>query len=257
MKKILIGVTAVLAALTASFAIYVSIYYRADSSVDAYLTQAAEVSAEAESAQAAKSPDTRVKVEETAYGWFLDGPSEDNALIFYPGAKVDEKAYIPILHGFAGEGMDVCLVKMPFHLAFFGIDEASEVMEQYDYPNWYIGGHSLGGAMSAAYAADHADRLNGVVLLAAYATGKLDDSLVEVVVYGGQDGVLNVGKIEEGREFAPQEYFEKVIEGGNHAQFGNYGAQKGDGEAVISAQEQQEETIRFVMDVIKDREGNR
>ena len=48
-----------------------------------------------------------------------------------------------------------------------------------------------------------------------------------------------------------------MIEGGNHAQFGNYGAQKGDGEAVISAQEQQEETIRFVMDVIKDREGNR
>lgn len=124
MKKILIGAAAVLAALTASFAIYVSIYYRADSSVDAYLTQAAEVSAEAESAQAAKSPDTRVKVEETAYGWFLDGPSEDNALIFYPGAKVDEKAYIPILHGFAGEGIDVCLVKMPFHLAFFGIDEA-------------------------------------------------------------------------------------------------------------------------------------
>ena len=158
MKKILIGVTAVLAALTASFAIYVSIYYRADSSVDAYLTQAAEVSAETESAQAAKSPDTRVKVEETAYGWFLDGPSEDNALIFYPGAKVDEKAYIPILHGFAGEGMDVCLVKMPFHLAFFGIDEASEVMEQYDYPNWYIGGHSLGGAMHRC--APYPDRLD-------------------------------------------------------------------------------------------------
>ena len=111
-----------------------------------------------------------MRVEKTEYGWFLDGPSEENALIFYPGAKVEETAYAPILHRFAEEGMDVCLVKMPFRLAFFGISKASDVMAQYEYENWYIGGHSLGGAMSAVYAADHGDELKGIVLLAAYAT---------------------------------------------------------------------------------------
>ena len=37
----------------------------------------------------------------------------------------------------------------------------------------------------------------------------------------------------------PKYYNEYEIPGGNHAQFGNYGPQKGDGEASVSAAEQQ------------------
>ena len=150
--------------------------------------------------------------------------------------------------------MDVCLVKMPFRLAFFGISKASDVMAQYEYENWYIGGHSLGGAMSAVYAADHGDELKGIVLLAAYATKKLNDDLMEVVLYGSEDGVLNRAKIVESRKFAPSlsgHYLEKVIEGGNHAFVGNYGRQKGDGEAGITAEEQQEKIVRLVMEAIR------
>ncbi len=36
----------------------------------------------------------------------------------------------------------------------------------------------------------------------------------------------------------PAQYQESVIEGGNHAGFGSYGAQSGDGTASISAEEQ-------------------
>ena len=217
--------------------IYVNTYYRADASAGAFL-----VSGE------------QVRVEKTEYGWFLDGPSAENAMVFYPGAKVEETAYAPILHRFAEEGMDVCLVKMPFRLAFLGINKASDVMAQYDYDNWYIGGHSLGGAMSAVYAADHGDELKGIVLLAAYATKKLDDDLLEIVIYGSEDGVLNRAKIEEGRQFAPGtegNYLELVIEGGNHALIGNYGRQKGDGEAGITAEEQQEKIVKLVMEAIR------
>ena len=230
-------VAAALTAVFVVFGVYVSIYYRADESVKKYL--------EAEPGS--------VRVEQTGYGWFLDGPSEENAMIFYPGAKVDEVAYIPIMYQFAEEGMDVCLVKMPFHLAVFGINKADEVMPQYDYENWYIGGHSLGGAMGASYAAGHSDELRGVVLLAAYATKKLDDSLKEIVVYGSEDGVLRMKKLEEGRSFAPKKYIEHVIEGGNHAQFGNYGEQKGDGTGLISAKEQQAETVRAVIEAVEGR----
>ena len=229
-------VAAVLVAVFVAFGVYVGAYYHADEAVKEYLNRGAGA----------------VKLEETSYGWFLDGPSDENAMVFYSGAKVDEAAYIPILYRFAEEGMDVCLVKMPFHLAVFGIDKADEVMAQYDYENWYIGGHSLGGAMGASYAAGHADEVRGVVLFAAYATKKLDDSLKEIVVYGSEDGVLRLSKLEEGRTFAPKQYFEHVIEGGNHAQFGNYGEQKGDGRALISAQEQQEETVRVVMEAVEE-----
>ena len=152
-KRAAMAAAVLLVVLAVFWGIYVNTYYHADESAGAFLVS-----------------DEQVRVEKTEYGWFLDGPSEENALIFYPGAKVEETAYAPILHRFAEEGMDVCLVKMPFRLAFFGISKASDVMAQYEYENWYIGGHSLGGAMSAVYAADHGDELKGIVLLAAYAT---------------------------------------------------------------------------------------
>ena len=42
------------------------------------------------------------------------------------------------------------------------------------------------------------------------------------------------------------------IEGGNHAQFGNYGKQKGDIDATITAKEQQNITVEAIIDFIKD-----
>ena len=72
-----------------------------------------------ETAQAALGSDENVIVSQTYYGYFFDGPSEENLLIFYPGAKVDEIAYAPLMHELAERGMDVCLVHMPFHFAIY------------------------------------------------------------------------------------------------------------------------------------------
>ena len=219
-RKLATAFVCAVAVLAAAFGFYVGDYYRADRSVDEYL-----------------ATDSYVKVEQADYGWYLDGPSEEDALIFYPGAKVDEKAYIPLLHRFAEEGMDVCLVKMPFHLAFFGMNKAADVMHQYSYANWYIGGHSLGGAMAAN-------------LLAAYPTKKLPSDLIEILIYGSEDQVLREVAVEEGKQYTPSEYYEYVIKGGNHAQFGSYGVQKGDGKASIPAEEQQKETVRLIMEAL-------
>lgn len=197
-------------------------------------------------ALAALESDENVRVETTDYGWYMDGPGEDAALIFYPGAKVEAAAYAPFLRLVAGEEMDVCLVEMPFRLAFFGAKKAASVMEEHDYAQWYIGGHSLGGAMAAVYAADNADQLEGLILCAAYPTKKLDESLTEISIYGSEDGVLNMEKVEAGRALAPASYWEFVIEGGNHAWFGNYGIQEGDGEASITKDEQQKQAVQFI-----------
>ena len=232
-KRAAIAAAVLLAAVAVFFSIYVNTYYHADASAGSFLVS-----------------DEQVRVEKTEYGWFLDGPSEENAMVFYPGAKVEETAYAPLLHRFAEEGMDVCLVKMPFRLAFLGIDKASDVMAQYDYENWYIGGHSLGGAMSAVFAADHGDELRGAVLLAAYATKKLDDDLLEIVIYGSEDGVLNRNEYEENRFMLPEDTWEVCIEGGCHAYFGAYGEQNGDGTPKISPQEQQQITANIISQFI-------
>lgn len=221
-KRIWLILLLVLALSAAAFAVYTGQYYRADAR-----------------ALAALQSDETVSVVPIEDGWLFDGPSETDALIFYPGGKVEETAYAPLLHRLAADGMDVFLVKMPFRLAVFGVNKARDVMQHGTYAHWYIGGHSLGGAMAASYAAAHADELSGVVLLAAYPTKPLDESLRVISIYGTEDGVLNRAKLAEGEQYLPQTHESCVIEGGNHAQFGNYGVQSGDGEAAISSEEQQ------------------
>ena len=100
------------------------------------------------------------------------------------------------------------------------------------------------------YVEDHTDGSRGLLLLAAYPTKDLSTSDMSVVtVYGSEDGVLNMDKIVAGRELMPQDYKEVCIEGGNHAQFGSYGTQKGDGTAAIPAEEQWARTVEvFVGD---------
>ena len=82
-----------------------------------------------EAAQALVS-DGNVAVEKRDYGWFFDGPGQEDALIFYPGGKVEETAYAPLLHALASEGMDVCLVKMPLRLAVLSRNKAERAKER-------------------------------------------------------------------------------------------------------------------------------
>ena len=192
-----------------------------------------------------------VSVEEFQDGLYLDGPGEDTALIFYPGAKVEYTAYLPLLDKLAGQGSDCFLVKMPCNLAFLGQNKAEKIMDSYDYEHWYLAGHSLGGAMAASYASGHLEVLDGLALLAAYPTKSLKtDDFSVVSVYGSEDGVLNMEKVKGGVLFMPTDYTEVCIEGGNHAQFGNYGKQKGDREADISREEQQEQTAAAILQMI-------
>ena len=223
--------------LAAAFLVFTGIYYHAD-----------------EAALAALESDAAVQVVRTDSGWFFDGPSGDRALVFYPGGKVEAEAYAPLLHELAAGGVDVFLVEMPFRLAVFGQNRADGILDRYSYENWYVGGHSLGGAVAALYAADRADRLSGLVLLAAYPTKALDGRLLVLSVYGSEDGVLDPEKLEAGRAYMPAGCLEYRIEGGNHAQFGSYGAQSGDGTASISAEEQRQSTVGFLLsNILADR----
>ncbi len=165
--------------------------------------------------------------------------------IFYPGGKVEETAYLPLLKQLADEGITCVLVKMPFHLAVFGVNKADAVLESpllSEIKEWYIGGHSLGGAMASSYMEKHPDELSGLILLAAYPVNQAETPVL--AVYGSEDGVLNRDKL------TGIDHLVK-IEGGNHAYFGDYGEQKGDGTATITRVEQQSQCVREIMDFIE------
>ena len=159
-------------------AAYQNQYYRADSTALDALTS-----------------DEDVTVRKIDSGWLFDGPSKDTALIFYPGAKVEETAYAPLLHQIAKGGIDVFLVKMPARLALFGINKAETVQQTYTYDKWYIGGHSMGGAMAALYAAEHGNNLDGLILCAAYATKPLDSSLKVLSICGTEENTKRENSI--------------------------------------------------------------
>ena len=145
--RVIISIS-VLIIILSSFFIYTGNYYHADTAAQ-------------QSLQTSQS----VRVVKADFGWLFDGPSDENALIFYPGAKVEETAYAPMLNLLAEKGVDVCLVKMPFRLSFFGINKAADIISEYGYSDFYIGGHSLGGAMAAVYAAKHSEIFRALFFL--------------------------------------------------------------------------------------------
>ena len=211
------------------FLAYVSDYYRADNEVKKFLD----------------STET-VQVESIEEGLFLDGPGTEYAFIFYPGGKVEYTAYLPLLHRLSDSGIDCFLIKMPLNLAVFGQSKASRITDKYQYAKWYIGGHSLGGAMAALYASGH--ELDGLILLASYAMREVDEMTLEL--YGSEDNILNMDNRKSGDVYLPKGSVIDVIEGGNHAWFGNYGEQKGDGKATITRDEQQEYTVERIKEFI-------
>lgn len=180
------------------------------------------------------------------HAWYFDGPGEDTALVFYPGAKVEAASYAPLLAKLADGGVDCFLVEMPLRFAFFGVSAAQRVMEVYQYDHWILAGHSLGGVAASIYTAAHPENVDGLVMLASYPAKELRD-VPYLSVLADNDGVLDREDYEKSRALWPDGAEELVISGGSHAQFGSYGLQRGDGEASISPDEQRTQTAEAVL----------
>lgn len=173
-------------------------------------------------------------------------------LIFYQGGKVEEEAYAPLMRRVAEKGIEVYLIKMPLNLAVFDSLAAREVIEENKaIKNWYIAGHSLGGVMASSFAEENFSLLNGIVFLASYPSANLSQTPIKSLsIYGSMDKVLNAEAYEEALNKFPTETKELIIEGGNHAQFGNYGLQSGDGRAEVSIDSQQQQTADAIEEFV-------
>ncbi|WP_234003814.1 alpha/beta hydrolase [Nocardiopsis sp. SBT366] len=188
--------------------------------------------------------DPAVVVERLSDGVLIT-PTENpsgTGIVFYPGARVEADAYVaswaPVV---ARTGATVVVPDLRLNLALVdsargesAVDAAPGITE------WYLGGHSMGGA----FAAQHLGSGNGdvawagLILWASYATESADladrDDLAVLSVAGGRDGVLVPAEVTERRANLPADAVTEVVEGMNHAQFGAYGEQSGDAEPELT-----------------------
>jgi dienelactone hydrolase len=178
-----------------------------------------------------------------------------SGIIIYPGGRVDPRSYAPTAHALAEEGYLAVITPMPLNLAVLNIGAAADVVAAYpEIETWVVGGHSLGGSMAATYAEANADVVDGLALWASYPA---DDALTSrtepavLSVYATNDGLSTLEEIEASRADLPPQTRWVEIAGGNHAQFGWYGDQPGDGQATISRPQQQAQTVAATADLLE------
>ncbi len=162
-------------------------------------------------------------------------------VIVYGGGKV-----APLSYGYLSAlEANVFLVRFPFHLAVFGIQRGQRVIDAHpEISTWVVVGHSLGGSMGHVFSQNNA-RIQGVVYLASYPTGAVDRP--SLAMFGTRDGLIDATDalaLVEGANIV-------LIDGGNHAQFGEYGAQSGDAQAHLLPEEQRAIVIQEIQQFLE------
>jgi len=185
--------------------------------------------------------------------WLTFSPKNatpSTAIIFYPGAKIDPESYSILAKSIAIEGYLIIIAPMPLNLAILGVNIANEIITEFPaIDNWIMAGHSLGGSMAAKFSYENPSLIQGLILLASYPAESNDLSDMNITclsIYGEFDTVLSQN-IPSTAPLLPENHTIYEIAGGNHAYFGYYGEQKGDGTAMITREQQHAETITQIL----------
>ncbi|QIK72781.1 alpha/beta fold hydrolase [Propioniciclava coleopterorum] len=188
--------------------------------------------------QDAAVPDApaRVRLAEAGGRVLVVDPAQGDArvaFVLYPGGLVRPQAYEWIGHALAAHGVRTLIPEMPLDLAVLGTDRAERLASELagGLPV-VVGGHSLGGAMAASYAAAHPDAVAGLVLLAAYPPDNadlVDAPFPAVSLLAGNDGVADPDRVRAGVGSLPAGTRLVTVPGAVHSFFGRYGPQAGDG----------------------------
>jgi len=182
----------------------------------------------------------------------------DVRLLFLPGGMVQPRAYTPVARAIAEAGFEVVIVKLPFlgrHVLHdrHEAEVARRVRSWTTAPgrgHWVLAGHSMGGRLAAEFTAAEPGSIAKLVLIATTHPRDVDLSRtgMEVIkIHGTRDGVASLARARENAPRLPADTRWYEVEGGNHAQFGNYGPQLGDGRATISRADQQGALVSILL----------
>jgi predicted esterase len=173
-------------------------------------------------------------------------------IILYPGGRCDARAYAPVMRPLAAAGAIVVVPNMPLRLAVMDANRATKIIAEHSAINrWIIGGHSMGGAMAAAWVYKNPSIVKGLFFLASYPSSMhaLPDADIPVsMIYGTHDFITRKSEFEAAHERLPAHTDFIPVDGGDHYQFGSFASV--DVTATIPREEQQAQTVRALQDFI-------
>lgn len=170
------------------------------------------------------------------------GDAEGTGLVFVPGARVQAHAYMFSLSGVVAEhGATVLITEPTLNLAFFdtrGLTAFTNAAP--DVEHWFVGGHSLGGVRACLMTPD--SEAVGLVLFASYCASDISAAELPVLSVAAQNDALSTpATIDENAALLPPDAQFVTIIGANHASFGDYGPQSGDGPRTITSEQMRAE----------------
>lgn len=168
-------------------------------------------------------------------------------IVFIPGGLVTPDSYEYLAYNLALNGYDVVIAKAIFNLAilnpWIGKEFLSETLDN------VIIGHSLGG-VTASNVFSGNDLVSTVILLGSYPINDLTDKDV-LFIEAEYDLGMDPEAFNASMVHVNNNAIIESIDGGNHAQFGWYGPQKGDGEAELDTITQQDIVVDIIIDYLK------
>ena len=179
----------------------------------------------------------------------------NEVLVFYPGALVQAKAYLPLCREIAKNNIKVYLIKMPWRQATIGYNIPKELNILSETSKTYIlAGHSQGGKMAAQFVYENPSLIDKLILIGTTHPREISlaNSKIPILkIYGSKDGIADEESILKNKSKLPEHSQFVNIEGGNHSQFGYYGFQLGDNCADIDRKQQHSETLKSIMEFIR------
>ena len=189
--------------------------------------------------------------------WLTFSPTQNmsnTGFIFYPGGRVDPRAYASLLHTIASEGYLAIVPTMPINMAVFNANIAEEIIAYYpQIERWVIGGHSVGGTMAAQYTDKHPEVIDGLAIWASYPANSSDISDLDIPVvsiYGSREVKVNDASVGERKYLLPADTQYIRIEGGDHHQFGSYEINPEDHLATTSRTSQHEQILQITLNLL-------
>lgn len=232
-KKILVGVGVLALVLFIALNIYASTSYTA---LDDMFDALSDI----------ESDDVTFYEDRDELRFTVDSPKKN--IIFIPGGLVEPNSYQFLAYSLALEGYNVTIAKAPYNLAILNQSIGKEFLSD-DLDNVVIG-HSLGG-VTASMVFSGNDNVSTMMLLGSYPIRDVSDKDT-LFLAAEHDIAMDPEAFNDSLKFTNDNNQIIDMDGANHAQFGWYGPQKGDGTAEIDTLTQQNQVVQYIITFLEE-----